>query len=295
MTSPFVTDLIPQRPASRIVGYTALFWLASAVVHTGIFLVSDSAWAGSVSWRKPIVFAFSFAMILWAFGWALDRLPDRPKMARRLAITFAASSTFEVGLISMQAWRGRPSHFSFEGFDGIVFSLMAVAVVFISVCILVVFVWALRRPPADRVAHIALVSGFVMIITGLGIGQWLIELGNSYASDFDRVPETLVSGEAGVPKFPHGIAFHGMQVFMIAAALLHRSGIDAARAARTMWTIVISYGGILIFSMLQSFGGRAPLDLNVVSGPLLTVSVIVLALSMITAVPTRHGSTRTSR
>ncbi len=276
MASPLLTELLPQRAASKRLGRHALFWTLSAVLHTVVFIVSDTPWAGSVSWRKPIVFSISFALMLWAFGWILDRLPDRPVMAMRLAMTFAISSAFELVLIIGQQWRGRPSHFSSEGVDGIVFALMGMTVVVISIAILVLFGWAIRRPPTAMVERLAVFGGLVLITSGLGVGQWLIELGNEYVSQFGRVPEGVVSGDAGVAKFPHAVAFHGIQVFMLAAALLLRSGAESVRAVRMMALVVAAYFGVFAFSIMQSFGGRAPLNVGLSAGALVAASIVAL-------------------
>ncbi len=272
-------DLRPQRPASRLLGRHGLFWLASTVFHTIVFFISDTPWVGSVSWRKPIVFSISFALVFWAFGWVLDRLPDRPKMAGRLAKTFAWSSAFEMVLIIGQVWRGRPSHFADSGADGVVFSLMGATVVVISVCIIVLFVWSIRRARTSNVERLVIIAGIAMIITGLGVGQWLVELGNDYVTRNGIVPETVIAGEAGVAKFPHAVAFHGIQVFMIAAALLRQVGASVRRATTTMAVIVTAYAGVLVFSITQAYGGRAPLNLEMVSGGLLIASVLTIVAS----------------
>jgi integrase len=42
-------------------------------------------------------------------GWILDRLLDRPRLAGTIASTLGVSSTIEVGLITVQAWRSGAS------------------------------------------------------------------------------------------------------------------------------------------------------------------------------------------
>lgn len=279
MGSALLTDLLPQRAPSKRLGRHAAFWVLSAVFHTLVFIASDTPWAGSVSWRKPVVFSLSFALMLWACGWILDRLPDRPVMAGRLATTMAVSTAVELVLIIGQQWRGRPSHFATEGTDGLVFALMGTSVGFISLSILTLLGWAIRQPPTDTVERLAVFGGLAMIVSGLGVGQWIIEVGNEYVSQFDRVPETVIAGEAGLAKFPHAVAFHGIQVFMVAAALLVRSGVAAVRARTMMVIVVTAYFGVLVFAALQSFGGRAPLDLDVGAGVLLVASLATLGVT----------------
>ena len=51
----------------------------------------------------------------------------------------------------------------------------------------------------------------VVIVTGLGLGQWIIELGNDFVETHRAVPDTVMYGERGVAKFPHAVALHGMK------------------------------------------------------------------------------------
>ena len=272
-----VPALGPISRPSRLLWYGALLMLASAAFHTVVFLFSDTTWDGAVSWRKPITFGLSFAALFWSFGWILDRLPSRPRLAWPLAVTYTVTSMIEVGLITFQQWRGRPSHFNtFEGENALIFALMGLMVVFISLSLIGLFVWALIERPSDPLERLAIIGGMVLILLGLGIGQQIINLGNAYVEQFDQVPDTVISGDAGVAKFPHGVAFHGLQVFAIAAVLLGTSVVDRTNARRAMRAVVAGYFGVLVFSITQTFGGRAPMDLDVISGFLLAVSAAVL-------------------
>ncbi|MEL7210735.1 MAG: hypothetical protein AAGK32_21275, partial [Actinomycetota bacterium] len=279
-----VADLGPQRGPSKLLATTGALWLVSAAVHTIVFATSDTAWAGAVSWRKPIVFSLSIGLILWAYGWILDRLPHRRTLAWALAAIFAASCTAEVGLIALQQWRGRASHFNtLESGDALIFGAMGALVAVMSLMLIAVFVWSLIERPSDRVERIAVFAGMAMIMSGLGVGQWLVSLGTSYVEQFDRVPESVVTGAAGSPKFPHAVAFHGIQVFMLTAALVRHSSARLAAAVLTMRLTAVAYLGVLVFSALQTFGGRAPLDLDLVSGPLLAASVLALVVLLAVA------------
>lgn len=271
------SDLLPRRGPSRMVAKVGAFWLLSAVLHTAVFFADDQAWAGSVSWRKPIVFSFSFALILWSFGWVLDRLPHRPRLAWGLAGTMAFFSSTEMLLIAGQQWRGRPSHFNTEeAGNALIFSLMGLSVVFISLALVGLFIWALIQRPKSPVDRLALIAGMVLVLSGLGIGQWLITLGFEYVDQFGRVPEQVIVGEAGVAKFPHAVAFHGLQVFMVCAAMLRRSGLAAPAAQRLLRMVVLGYFSLMGFSILQTNQGLSPLDLGSAPSILLILGLLLL-------------------
>ncbi len=257
---PLLQQLQPQRRPSRILYAFGAFWTFSALVHTAVLVATGLEWAGAVSWRKPIVFGLSIGLLLATTGWILDRLPHQPRLAGALAWTLAISSSIEVGLITLQAWRGEASHFNvFDGTNALVFVIMGVMVGVMSLCLLGVFVWALVRRPRNPLISWAVIGGMALVMLGLGIGQWLVQLGNDFASVNAAVPETVVNGEAGVPKFPHAIAFHGIQVFIIAAIALGESGGVTAARMNLMRSLVGGYSLILLFASAQAVAGVAPL------------------------------------
>ena len=256
-----VADLRPTRRPARVLYAGAAAWLVSGLVHLVVLAASGWAWSGAVSFRKPLTFSVSIALLLATIGWVLDRLPDRPRLAGTIAWTLLVSSTIEVGLITMQAWRGRASHFNtMAAGDAAVFIAMAVMVLVMSLCLVAVLVWSLARPPQDRLVRLAVVGGLVLIMTGLGFGQWIIELGNDFVETRMAVPDTVVYGERGVAKFPHAVALHGIQLFIVAAVLARRSDLAEATRRRAVRLVVWSYAAVLVFASAQTITGNAPLD-----------------------------------
>jgi hypothetical protein len=142
-----VADLRPIRCPARVLSTGAVAWLVVGLLHVGVLAADGWAWSGAVSFRKPLVFSVSIALLLAAIGWVLDRLPDRPRLAGTVAWALLVSSTVEVGLIMLQAWRGRASHFNtFEAGDAAIFTAMGVMVGVMSLCLVAVLVWPLIEP-----------------------------------------------------------------------------------------------------------------------------------------------------
>lgn len=265
MLSPMVRDLVaelrPVRRPARVLYAGAAFWLASGLVHLGVLAADGWAWSGAVSFRKPLVFSVSIALLLATVGWVLDRLRDRPRLAGTLAWTLLVSSTVEVALITMQAWRGRASHFNtLADGDALVFAAMGAVVGVMSLCLVGLLVWSLVEPPADRLVRIAVVGGLALVMSGLGIGQWIIQLGNQFVEARQAVPDTVLHGERGVVKFPHAVAFHGIQAFIVAAVAARHGTLAAAARRRALHLVVWSYTGVLVFATAQTVAGSAPLE-----------------------------------
>jgi hypothetical protein len=256
-----VADLSPARRPARVLYAGAAFWLLSGLVHLGVLAADGWAWSGAVSFRKPLVFSVSVGLLLATIGWVLDRLPDRPRLAGVLSWTLLVSSTVEVALITMQAWRGRASHFNtLATGDALVFAAMGIMVGFMSLCLLTVFVWSLVEPPRDRLVRLAVVAGMALVVSGLGIGQWIVELGNDFVETHRAVPDTVLYGRHGVVKFPHAVAFHGIQVFIVAAVALRRGVLAEAARRRVLRLVVWSYAAALVLASAQTVTGHAPLE-----------------------------------
>lgn len=259
-----VSDLRPIRRPARVLYAGAGLFLLSAVVHLGALILDGWQWSGAVSFRKPLVFSLSVGLLLGTVGWVLDRLPDRPRLAATLAWSFLISSVIEVGLIAMQTWRGRASHFNvLSGGDAAVFAAMGAAVGVMSLCLIGVLVWSAIEKPSDGPIRLAVIGGLVLVAGGLGFGQWLIQLGNEFVTANQAVPDTVTYGEQGVAKFPHAVAFHGIQVFIVSAVLLGRSRLPTLGRRRLMRLIFWSYTGILVFASAQTLAGQAPLDVSI--------------------------------
>jgi hypothetical protein len=86
-------------------------------------------------------------------------------------------------------------------------------------------------------------------------------------------------GDAGVAKFPHAIAFHGIQLFILAAVTVGVGSIPAASKRGLMRLVVISYTAILVFASLQTIAGRTPTDPSVWSLGLV-ISLVLLATAL---------------
>ena len=256
-----LTDLRPVRQPARVLYATAAFWTVSAVLHIVPLAMDGWDWTGAVSFRKPLVFSLSVALMLATAGWVLDRLPDRPRLAGGLAWTLAVSSTVEVALIVVQTWRGQPSHFNMlSAADGAVFSAMAAMIAVMSACLVVLFIWSLRRRPSDPLVRTAVIAGLATLMTGLGFGQWIVNLGVEYVVANQAVPGTVIAGEQGVAKFPHAVALHGIQVFIAAALGLRHGSLPFGAQHRWLHTVVAAFTGVLIAASGQTIAGYAPMQ-----------------------------------
>lgn len=266
---------LPQRSYTRFVGWSTVLFAGSAVVHLGVAIARDWDLAGAVSFRKPVTFAVSFALLLAAIWWTLDRLPARARLGWGLSIPLVIGSLLETALITMQSWRGVASHFNVaEAFNEGVFSLMGITIGIVSLALVGITIWTFIEGPKDRATRLAVRAGLVMVVFGLGLGMPLIEAGFAFLERTGTVPDSLAVGPAGAAKFPHAIAFHGVQ-FLIALVIAGWR-LPSSRRLQTTRFGVAAYSLLLGWAAVHTNAGRSPLDLGGLESGLLLLAAAAL-------------------
>ena len=107
-----------------------------------------------------------------------------------------------------------------------------------------------------------MLAGMALVITGLGLGQWVIGLGVEMAEQLGHAPETVLAGEAGVAKFPHAMALHGIQLFIGASVLARLGRLGERRQINAVRMTVGGYFALVAWSIVHTNAGRAPFDLS---------------------------------
>ena len=158
-------------PYQRFLYWLAVVFLASAAVHGAAFLLGDLPWEGPVSWRKPLLFSFSFAAASASIAWVMNYLAPRRALGWLLAVVFGVASVGETALISMQVWRGTASHFNDRTpFDESVFAAMGFLIIGVAAVIVVLTVWSLVALRAPTSLGWAIRAGLVLVVAGQAIG-----------------------------------------------------------------------------------------------------------------------------
>jgi hypothetical protein len=258
--------------------------IASGLFHVGVWLADWGSLAGSVSWRKPITFGLSAGILALSLGWLTGWLrPTRASLPMAWVYTLAMG--IEVLLITVQQWRGVPSHFNAATpLDAAIFQAMGLLILVASAQI-AWWTWRAFRAidaPRDMVHAIRVGLLFVNLSNLLGVAIIV----NARLLGVAGVTEGLnVFGAAGAMKVPHGLALHAIQVLPALAwllAALTRLGPHAR--LRLVQVATAGYGMLLLSAAVQTFSGRAPLDLTAgtlllaVGGACLLVLPLIMAM-----------------
>jgi hypothetical protein len=164
---------------------------------------------------------------------------------------FAAACVLETFLVSMQAWRGVPSHFNVETpFDAAVARTLAAGgftlVVTIVVLTVAVFRNGIALPPILR---LAIRAGVVALVGAQIIGGVMIATGMRLV--FGGDPQ-LAYATGGWLKPVHAALMHGILVLPLLAWQISRTEWDERTQARAVRTGIAIYALVVVATLLVS-------------------------------------------
>jgi hypothetical protein len=301
------------RPAGkfqRLLWWAGTLLIASGVAHLGVAAVDGGSWWGPVSWRKPVAFGLSMGLLFWSLVWMLRQQPER-WWARVPAGVVGVSGLIEVGLITMQRWRGQASHFNqATAFDAGIWSAIGTLILPLTLGIAWLTIAALirfRGSPAGRIAAFAGLAG--VLVAGY-IGADMAAIGETAFDETGRVPADILFGAAGSAKLAHAVGLHGIQVLALLAIALDAGRLRARPAALVMLAGALGFAAFFGAVTATAYAGRAPytptvaMSLLLVGGAAAMAAAAAVAVAHLprrgpaadaTAVPARVGAGRAGR
>jgi hypothetical protein len=193
--------------------------LISGLIHLGILVIGGGSWEGPLSLRKAMTFGLSFGLTLITIVWVASflRLGDRPRAVLLGAFTVACA--LETVLVSLQAWRGVPSHYNLETtFDAWVARTLAAGGFALIAIIGALTVAAFRGDPIVPISlRIAIRFGFVTLFTSLVVGALMIAKGMLLVFGGDPQAAYAIGGTL---KPTHAVTMHAILVLPLLAWLL---------------------------------------------------------------------------
>lgn len=239
---------------NRALGAVGAFNLAAAAVFLLLMLFDQTTVLGINRWIKPFKFGASVGIYLWTVAWFLPYLRIGRKAAGGIGGAIAVSMFFENALIFMQAIRGTMSHFNNDTvFDGSVFGLMGLLILFNSVMLFVLLLlFVFRAGDAPRTWIWAIRIGLGLLILGSIEGGYMIGHGGHSVGAADggaELPLIHWNAEAGDLRPAHLIGLHGVQVIPLFAYWLGRRRITESRrlALLVAFSAVYALAGMLLF------------------------------------------------
>jgi hypothetical protein len=279
MTAAIWEQVRPRYGYQLVLYLLGIAMLASAAFHLAVFAVDGSGWWGPVSWRKPINFGFSLGMTALSIGWAQGLMPRNRVLGWTVTALVGGASVVELGLITMQTWRGVPSHFNVATtFDAAVFTAMGISVGILTLGLLVVGVWAGFRL-RGKSALIAFATGIGLLLFASALGADLISRGVAVVEATGAVPTGVLIGAAGSGKLAHAAGIHGLQVLIALELVLGARGVLGSGRIRMMTQAAIGYVIGTLAITAHAYSGRSMLEPT----PLLLAALAISVAAVVAA------------
>ncbi|GIF95798.1 hypothetical protein [Catellatospora citrea] len=281
---------------SRALGWLSAVMAAVLVVAALGLVVDDRTVGGQPVWLKPAKFAVSIAVYGLTLAWLLGHLRRGHRAARWATCVIVVMALLEVGIIVLQAARGRASHYNeATPLDEALWRAMGMTIVVLWVATVVLTVLLWRDGMPDRASAWAVRLGMLLLLLGLLQGfTMVVPTAEQLALDEQGV-ETLMGAHAvgvsdGGPGMPltgwsttggdlrigHFVGIHGLQAVLLFAMLLPTLVADVARRTRLVFVFSFGYAGLLVLVTCQALRGQpllAPDALTlVVAGGLLVAT-----------------------
>jgi len=193
--------------------------ILSGLAHLAVLIVSSGPWHGPVSLRKPTTFGLSFGLTLITIVWVSTFLTVRRRTRAVVVGVFTVACVTETALVTMQAWRGVPSHFNVETtFDAVVARALAVGGFALVVIIVSLTAIAFRtNAMVPRSLLTAIRVGFMALLAAQLTGAAMIARGMTLALKGEPLA-AYASG--GMLKPAHAVMMHGVLVLPLLAWIL---------------------------------------------------------------------------
>ena len=231
--------------------------LMSGLCHLSWLVVTAADWSGPLSLRKPALFGISAGLTVWSLAWTLMQLKPRPH-DRAFANFLSGGLLIEVALITVQQWRGVPSHFNHATtLDAVIEFCMLALIMLVTAGIAWICLRSSQlRPMSDSLA-VAIRAGLWLLLVSCGLGVMTTILGEV---NLARGLSTEVWGRAGVLKYPHGAAMHAIQTLPLLSIFLQWTGVSRALAIVRM--AIVAHVLLLVHAVWQTLSGRERLDVD---------------------------------
>lgn len=293
-TRPFV-PYTWHRPMLLCAAVMALLAVVSGV---GL-VVDDRVLLGAPIWLKPLKFALSLGIYCLTWSWLYSLLHRWRSTARWVSTTIVVLALVEYAIIVTQVVRGTTSHFNVSTpLNSTLFAVMGASIAALWTGTFVLTVLLVRTPVADAATRVALRSGAVLSLVGIGLGALMTmptagqrrqlsegtfrgvlgAHGVGVPDGGPGMPLTGWSTTGGDLRIPHFVGMHALQVLPLVVAVLvvlarrwRRLRDDRVRA-RLVLVAAGTYAGLVALLTWQALRGQ-PL-----TGPDATTLTAVAAL-----------------
>jgi hypothetical protein len=285
------------RRATRVerIGYAVGGLLVtSGLVHAAVLIASGGSWNGPVSLRKPTTFGLSFGLTLITIVWTSTFVSLGRRTRTILLATFTGACALETTLVSLQAWRGVPSHFNVATpFDALVTRGLAFGGLSL-VVVVAMLTWASFRanPGVPASLRLATRVGFAALLGAQLVGAVMIARGMTLVFGGEA---NVAYATGGALKPMHAVTMHGVLVLPALAWLSAFATWSERRRTRIVAAAAIGYGLMIAAVTIANITQHGWTDMPAAMLASFTVGAIMLCaaagvvFAAVVRTPARHA------
>lgn len=253
--------------------------LASGLFHLGLLVVLNAEWEGPVSPRKPALFGISAGMTAWSLLWCAHVL-NLDNRLHSIAVAVTRILFAEVGLITIQFWRGVPSHFNRTTPLDAAIEYLMLALILSATAGIAAMCWISAKPfDVDQTKLLSIRAGLCLLLVSCLLGGLTMVCGEINLAN-GRPPEFW--GRAGVLKYPHGAALHAIQTIPIVNWLLTQ--LVVPRRHTLIKLVIAAHVLFLAHALWQTFHGRARLEFDLIGSMTLLIAVFCMTVPAVAVI-----------
>lgn len=246
-----VPELLERERRLSLFALLVLLMMIPTAVAWG---VDDRMLRGVNVWVKPLKFMASLTLFALTTAWFIGHLPAQQRRSRAVGVivwTVIATSTFEVGYITLQAARGVGSHYNVaDPFHAIMYALMGIGALLLTAT-QPLLAWQIyrhgdrSRAPAYRLA--VLIGLTLTFFMGASVGALLSDL---KPPQTDMLPLIGWSLSGGDLRPAHFVGIHAQQV----VPLIGLAAAAWAGGRAVVWVAMASLVYTVLFAVLVAWG-----------------------------------------
>lgn len=306
-----VRALTWHRPLIVLAAAMAVLALLSLV---GV-LVDERELLGAPIWAKPFKFAVSIMIYALTLSWLTGLFSRWRRVAWWTGTLAAAALLVEIVIIVGAVVGGTTSHFNVATpFNTALWSIMGLSIIVVWVATLAVGILLFRTDLGDHARTIAIRSGVVIGLIGMGVAFFMTSPTAEQLNDFQGVAGAhavgIADGGPGLPllgwstvagdlRVPHFVGMHALQLLPLAAVLLELLArrVRPLRASGTRFGVmsILSalFLGVVVLLTVQALMGQSVVrpDAAAVTATILLFGTAASAIALVLA----HKSTRGNR
>ena len=216
---------------------------------------------GVNSMIKPIKFALSIWIYAWSMAFLLFYLKDQ-RAVRKYSYLAILVMIYEQAIITVQAFRGKLSHFNqSEIIGGVLYMFMGIMIVLLTVATLVLAIKFIRQEniTLNETFALSIKIGLVMFVVFSFFGGYMSVINSHNVGGQiggKGLPIINWSTVFGDLRVAHIFGIHALQIIPIFGFFISQKSKNLSNGKSLVWIFTSLYFVLVIFTMVQALLGK---------------------------------------